>query len=144
MFKWIQKIIIRNALKKAASGSALESVADETLMNAVKEMQQTSKTAQKLLHAKMLRAESKKTLEDIANLGDDDQDDDDDDQDPEDLNVMDLIKLFGNKQASQSSDPYAETATENPIKSKVDLLELVKTLSPEQKKMIKNKYGIAL
>lgn len=141
MFKWLQNILLRKALKNGASSSGIEKIADQTLIDAVKEMQQTSKTAQKILQAKILRQESQRTLDDIQALGEDDYEEEDD---SEELGISDLLKLFGNKQqTTNTEDPYSKTATETP-KNKVDLLELVKTLSPAQKKMIKQKYGIAL
>jgi len=145
MWKWLQNILLKRALKSGASSSGMDKLADQTLLDAVKEMQQTSKTAQKILQAKILRQESKKTLDDIQALGEDEGEDEEED---EELGIMDLVKLFNNSKGNQgvtaSTDPYAETSTAPAPQSKTNLSEIVKTLTPEQKKLIKQKYGIAL
>jgi len=143
----IKNFILKRALIKGMSVSASDKAADEILIGAVKEMQQTGKTAQKLLQAKMLRAESKKTLSDIAALNEDDYiDDDEEDDKEEDFGVKDILSILGNlpKNNQQSQDPYAENPTA-PIKKGLDaasIMEIAKTLSPEQKKIVRSKFGI--
>lgn len=143
-----KNFLLLRALKKGASSSGIEKSADEILLNAVKEMTETSKTARKLLQAKMLRAESRKTLDDIAALGDDDYSEDDD-EDEKEFGVSDILKLLGNLPKSQSpqspTDPYSETPQAPQQKAGLgDLLEMAKTLTPIQKKKLKEKFGIDL
>lgn len=144
---FIQNFFMRRFLKKAASSSGLETSSDAILASAIKEMTETGKTARKLLQAKMLRQESKKTLDDIASLGEDEYEEEDNSDG--DMGLLDILKLLPSQQQKQETDPYADQAApQSPAPAKKldvgGLLEMAKTLTPEQKKKLNKMFDLKL
>lgn len=65
---FIKNFFIKRALKTAASKSEIEKIADDVLKNSMQELQQTNRTANKILQSKLIRQESQHALNKIHEL----------------------------------------------------------------------------
>jgi len=128
---FIKRWLIKRALKKKTTQSDIEAVADEVLKDALKELQNTGRTADKILKAKLIRQESRHALSKIREL--DEEEDDEEEEEPRD-SIEDTItnaliqKFIGGGAAS------------NPQNNSANLQQLASQLTPEQLEALKKKF----
>lgn len=132
----IKRWLLRRALKKPLTKSDMENVADEMLKEAMKEMQKTRSTANTILKAKMIRQESRKTLEDIHELNEDEDEDEEEFEEPmtmEDQITQILISKFLGVPGAAVPNP--QQVAESPA-----LQETLGSLTPDQIEKLKAKF----
>lgn len=130
---FIKRFLLKRALKQKTTKSDLESIADEMLKDALKELQNTGRTADKILRAKIIRQESQNTLSKIRELDDeyDDEEEYDDEPDMEEIVTKGLIQKF----LGNGAVPNPQQVAENP-----NLQETLKNLTPEEINALKKKF----
>lgn len=135
----IKTWLIKRALNKANSKSSLEKVADETLKEALKELQQTSKTANKILQAKLIRQENNHALKQIYALDEDLEEEEEEEREAPETMQDKIANMLLNKFMGGSA-----TATETPPELQGadmgQIAEIAKSLSPAQIKELKKKF----
>lgn len=154
---FIKRWFIKRALEKASSKSDMEKIADDVLKGAMQELQQTGRTADKILKAKIMRQESQHTLSKIREL-DDEYDDDDDADEPVSMedNLTNALfqKIVGGGLGSPTPQPTGEitgydeaglpihAASSQPqvAANNSSLGNIVKKLSPEDIQALKDKF----
>jgi len=124
----IKRFFLRRALKQGLKRSDTESVADEVLKDALKELQITGRTADKILKAKLIRQESRHALNKIKELDEEEEEEEEEEprEDMQDKIVSALLNKFmgGN----------APTETTNKLQ------EIAQGLTPEQIDALKTKF----
>lgn len=130
----IKKWLLRRALRKKTTKSDMETIADEMLHEALREMQRTRSTANVILKTKMIRQESRKTLEDIHEM-DEDEEEEEEERAPdmqEQVTQLLLNKFLGGTIVNNSA---AQQTIDNP-----NLKETLSNLTPEQVDALKKKF----
>jgi len=126
---------MRRALRAQNSKADIEKVADDVLKDALAELQQTGRTADKILRAKLIRQESKHALDKIHELDEefDDREEEEAPQDDIQVKLTDVIlnKLIGGKTALSKTNNV--TTQQSPD-------EIIDSLSPEQVCALKEKF----
>lgn len=113
--------------------SDIESVADEVLKDALIELQNTGRTADKILKAKLIRQESRHALDKIREL-DEEEEEEEGEEEGEDLqdkitNAL-LNKFLGNSAAQNNQNNFDNSK----------LSEIANKLSPEDLQTLKEKF----
>lgn len=140
--------MIKKALKKASTKSDMEKIADDILKDAMLEIQNTGRTADKILKAKIMRQESAHTLRKIRELDDEFDDGEEEEEEPqEDIQDM-LVKGLMQKFLGGNVAPVRDILKGNnngasgdvPPSSIDSLKEVAKNLTPEQIEALKQKF----
>ena len=136
---WFKRFLIKRALNKANSKSSLEQVADETLKEALKELQQTSKTANKILQAKLIRQENNHALKQIYALDDELDDEEEEEREAPETMQDKIANMLLNKFMGGGSN---QTETHEELKgvNMGQISEIAKSLSPAQIEELKKKF----
>ena len=144
----IQRFLIKRALKKTANKSELERVADEVLKNSMQELQQTNRTANKILQSKIIRQESQHALKKIQEL-DEELIEDEPEEAPsleDNLGQMLMAKLMSGTQQTQTPTSSEITGYDDegkPIQAQnpqTQIQEVASKLSPAQIQALKDKF----
>lgn len=129
---------INRRLKKLGlptTKKANSEMADIALKSAFLEMKDTQRTADKILQAKIIRAESQKTLEKIQALDENNEEDYDDDEEDDDANDMkeisEILQMFKKNPEQAQADIFANNpVAANPAQT--GILERLQGLSPKE------------
>ena len=138
----IKKWLLGRELKKIQTDfkkkTPIDASLDEYVKEAMKRHSDAQKTADRILKAKILDQQTRQTLNKIQEL---DEDFDDDEEEPEEKESLQdritntlLNKLMGNV------PPQTEQKTPSKINDGLETLK--KTATPEQKKWVKDNYGV--
>ena len=103
----IKRFFIKRALEKANSKSDIEKIADDVLKDALKELQQTGRTADKILKAKLIRQESQHTLNKMRDLDEDLEEEEEEESKPsieDTLGNALIMKLLGGVSTQKKED----------------------------------------
>ena len=144
----VKSLLLRRKINQINKKTPFEASIDDLLADEMKRMTQTNRTAEKILKLKLMRQENKKALDSISELDDDlDDEDDDFDEDPtweDQIKEKLMSKLLGNfapggsPKETMGGDPGDPLANEE---IPGDLIKAASSLTPEQMKKIKEKFG---
>jgi len=143
MINWIRKFFLKRAISQKKEISNLEKTLDESISQAIKDSNSTARIAEKALKQKILQQQTDRTIKKIQELDEDFDDSEEEEeeeqaQQPEDIIKEKILNSFLEKiTGGNSKAPVANSAAkalENP-----NVEELIKTITPEQMKLLKEK-----
>jgi len=155
---FIKRWLIKRALKKTNSKTDMEKIADDVLKSAMFELQQTGRTADKILKAKLMRQESAHALKKISELDEEFEEDDDGKEEPQSMEQMIVPLLLGKllgggaapaaKQTGEITGyddlgkPVYAATPQLPVEANASsIAELANKLSPEDIQALYKKFG---
>ena len=155
---FLKRWLIKRALKQANSKSDMEKIADDVLKDAMKELQQTGRTADKILKAKLMRQESHHALSKIKELDEEFADDEEQQEAPQSMEDMLATALMtkiiggglGNAAPQQKGEitsyddegkpVYAATPQPQAAPEAPSIADIAKKLSPADIEALKKKF----
>lgn len=145
LINWLKRKIIARKLKQFSEKTPVERSLDSYVVESMKRNAEMQRTADKFLKAKILDKQTQATLRKLQELDDDEEFDDDEDDEEQEPSIEDNLKnalvnkLIGSFTGTTKNPPLSSDILNSPTAN-----EIKKTMSPEQKALIKKKFGIDL